>query len=336
MTYSQKALLKQMLFLVVLLLAILLSVTLYRRHQAAVAAEEAAAQEQASIITPQQQGYTQLTYDNGSATLSFSMNEDGDWIWTDEPSFPLDDSTVRRIISELDTLKPQQTITNGDTLEAYGLDAPSATLTAVDLSKNTTLTLRFGKATTNGDSRYLLMNEDKDTVYIVADTLYNELTTPVFEMCRLPEFPELTTDNLQEITISGGVSTTITAVHPEPTDDAEDADNDTPAVTWEADGVDQSNNETVLNLLGELKDLTFSKCIDYQPAAEATALCGFDAPLCTLTVFYGNQEEPMTLTIANATMDKSGYCARLNDDATIYQIDSDVVSTILQIAKNGL
>ncbi|OKY92595.1 MAG: hypothetical protein BHV61_00585 [Collinsella sp. 60_9] len=94
-------------------------------------AEEEAAQKSASAIT-EDHGYTSLTYTNSTATLSFTQDEDGNWIWADDPEFPLDDSTITYIIQTLQSLKPQQTITDGDTLEAYGLDQPSATLTATD------------------------------------------------------------------------------------------------------------------------------------------------------------------------------------------------------------
>lgn len=336
MTYSQKALLKQLLLVVLLLAAILLSITLYRHHRAAQTEEPADTPEQSDSASAVQEGYSQLTYSNGSATLSFSRDEDGVWVWSDDPSFPLDDSTVVRILNLLTGLKPQQTITDGDTLEAYGLETPSATLTATDSSTDTVTTLSFGKATTDGTSRYLLMNDDQSTVYIVADTLFQELSIPIFEMCRLPEFPAWTSQNLTEITVSGAVDTDLTAIHPEGSDSGE-ADADA-AVSWRAEGANVTDSETVLNLLGELKDLSFSKCIDYRPAEEATALCGLDTPTLTLTVVYqsAGQEETLTLTVGGLTMDQTGYYTRLDDDSTIYQLDTDAISTLLQVASSGL
>lgn len=96
---------------------------LFKRHSAEKQAEEEAAQEAASAIT-EDHGYTSLTYTNSTATLSFTQDEDGSWIWADDPEFPLDDSTITYIIQILQSLKPQQTITDGDTLEAYAWTSP--------------------------------------------------------------------------------------------------------------------------------------------------------------------------------------------------------------------
>ena len=38
--------------------------------------------------------YTALSYENGSFTLSFSLDENGNWVWADDPSFPLDNTTI--------------------------------------------------------------------------------------------------------------------------------------------------------------------------------------------------------------------------------------------------
>ena len=181
MNRQQQKLLRGLVIAAVVLLAVLIAVLLIKRNNAAKQAEEEAAQEAASSIT-EDHGYTSLTYSNGTATLSFSQDEEGNWIWSDDPEFPLDDTTVTSIVEAIQSLKPQQTITDGDTLDAYGLDQPSATLTATDTETGETLKLTFGKATTDGTSYYMLMNDAESPVYIVADTLYNYLSTPIYDM----------------------------------------------------------------------------------------------------------------------------------------------------------
>ena len=69
----------------------------------------------------------------GSSRILWTRNTrftEGAKPWADDPDFPLDDTTVTAMVDLLTSLKPQQTITDGDTLEAYGLDDPFATLTA--------------------------------------------------------------------------------------------------------------------------------------------------------------------------------------------------------------
>ena len=159
MNRTQKKTLFLLLGILVGLGILLAVVSAVKRSSAQREAEEAAAQDAASVITETEAAYSSLTYDNGNATLSFHLDEAGKWVWSDDPEFPLDDSTIQSILTLLTNLKPQQTITEGDTLEAYGLDQPFATLTAAKPDGGT-LTISLGNTTTDGNSYYMLMNDD--------------------------------------------------------------------------------------------------------------------------------------------------------------------------------
>ena len=341
MNRQQQKLLRGLVIAAVVLLAVLAAVLLFKRHSAEKQAEEEAAQEAASAIT-EDHGYTSLTYTNSTATLSFTQDEDGSWIWADDPEFPLDDSTITYIIQILQSLKPQQTITDGDTLEAYGLDQPSATLTATDAETGETLKLTFGKATTDGTSYYMLMNDAESPVYIVSDTLYDYLSTPIYDMCVLPELPVLTEETLNSLTIQGAVETTLTAAHNESTStdetDGEDGE-ETSSVTWTSGETDVTDNETLQSLLDELSTLSFTKCADYKPSDEAVELCGFGSPTAILTASYvtdSGTEGTLTLTLGTKNVDGDSYYARMDDDTTIYLISASAVSALVTAASSGL
>lgn len=341
MNRQQQKLLRGLVIAAVVLLAVLAAVLLFKRHSAEKQAEEEAAQEAASAIT-EDHGYTSLTYTNSTATLSFTQDEDGSWIWADDPEFPLDDSTITYIIQILQSLKPQQTITEGDTLEAYGLDQPSATLTATDAETGETLKLTFGKATTDGTSYYMLMNDAESPVYIVSDTLYNYLSTPIYDMCVLPELPVLTEETLNSLTIQGAVETTLTAAHNESTStdetDGEDGE-ETSSVTWTSGETDVTDNETLQSLLDELSTLSFTKCADYKPSDEAVELCGFGSPTAVLTASYvtdSGTEGTLTLTLGTKNVDGDSYYARMDDDTTIYLLSASAVSALVTAASSGL
>ena len=205
MNRTQKKTLVLLLGILVGLGILLAVVSAVKRSSAQREAEEAAAQDAASVITETEAAYSSLTYDNGSATLSFHLDEAGKWVWSDDPEFPLDDSTIQSILTLLTNLKPQQTITEGDTLEAYGLDQPFATLTAAKPDGGT-LTISLGNTTTDGNSYYMLMNEQESPVYIISNSLYTEMSKTIYDMCDLPELPQLTEENLQSVTVEGAAS----------------------------------------------------------------------------------------------------------------------------------
>ena len=322
MNRTQKKTLVLLLGILVGLGILLAVVSAVKRSSAQREAEEAAAQDAASVITETEAAYSSLTYDNGNATLSFHLDEAGKWVWSDDPEFPLDDSTIQSILTLLTNLKPQQTITEGDTLEAYGLDQPFATLTAAKPDGGT-LTISLGNTTTDGNSYYMLMNEQESPVYIISNSLYTEMSKTIYNMCDLPELPQLTEENLQSVTVEGAASTLLRPIDKETSTDEETGE----------------ETVTVTSLLAELGALTFTKCVDYKPTDEAAALCGFDAPQATVTILYLNDtgtEGTLTLTFGSENLDQTGYYVRMEGDSTIYQMDTASVDTILSVAENGL
>lgn len=330
----------RILLAIAVVLAVALAAVLIYKNQAAQAQAEAEAQAEADAVITQEQEYNALSYNNGSATLSFTLDENGSWVWADDPTFPLDQTTVTAIVDLISSLTPQQTITDGDTLEAYGLDNPTATLTASG-ADGASLTLSLGKTTTDGQSYYMMMNEDESTVYIIAGTLYDYLSTPIYDMCILPEIPDLAEENLDSITVTGTVTTALTAAREETEasdgeeTDGEETDTQEITVTWtDGEGTDVTENQQLTALLTELETFTLTKCADYRPSDEAVSLCGFDAPAAVAEIVSGSTT--FTITVGGATLDGTGYYVRIDDDTTIYQATTASVDTLLEVAAGGL
>lgn len=334
MTRTQRMLLKLLaLVLAALAAAAVIRLALNYREARREAAEAAALAEEGSAA--QARGYTALTYSNGSTTLNFALDDAGKWTWADDPAFPLDDTTVTAILDLLTSLKFQQTLANEEGLESYGLDAPAATVTAS--GDTASLTLDFGKTTTDGDSHYVMLDGSEETVYIIADTLYKLMCVPIYDMMDLPALPSLTADTIDIISIHGTATTTIRAIRPE--EEEKDAKAEEGPVTWRSGGANVTDSPAVASLLEELEDLRFIRCVDYKPSDDAANLCGFAEPAVTLSVIYlreGGAEQTLLLTLGGHTLDDTGYYARINEDTAIYQVDSEAVTALLDMAANGL
>ena len=318
MNRTQKKTLVLLLGILVGLGILLAVVSAVKRSSAQREAEEAAAQDAASVITETEAAYSSLTYDNGSATLSFHLDEAGKWVWSDDPEFPLDDSTIQSILTLLTNLKPQQTITEGDTLEAYGLDQPFATLTAAKPDGGT-LTISLGNTTTDGNSYYMLMNEQESPVYIISNSLYTEMSKTIYDMCDLPELPQLTAENVTSLTVTAGERTlTLTP--------AEGA--------WTADGRDVTDQ--LADLTAWLGDMHLAACVDWRPSAGAAALCGLDKPAVTLTAAYTHAGADRSLTLTVGGQRGAGYCVTVSDDDTVYLMSAEALAPLLTLAQSGL
>ena len=324
---------------------------IYREGREEALAESGSSGLSGASAAPGAGEYRALRYYNGSATLSFALSEDGEWAWSDGPDFPLRDETVLSILEELASLKFQQVLSAPESLSEYGLDAPSATLSA-SAAGGGERSLAFGKTTTDGDSYYMMMDGDESTVYIVADTLVKLMQIPIYDMCALPELPDLSERNLRAVTIQGAVPAAEPA-EGSGEDGGEPAEApERPAVTLNArrsNGEDQpalwfegSDNVTAAPLLQELlhdlEHLSMAKCVDYFPSREAAEICGFASASAILKAEYSanGAEETFTLTVGARMPDESGRYVRLEEDGPIYALSNDSADAMMLISSGGI
>lgn len=307
----------------------------YRENRAKAEAADPVAQI-AAVAEESGSKYVALEYFNGKTTLAFDFTEEGRWVWRYDHSFPLNDATVLEILDTVTALSPQQTLTEPEALEEYGLDSPDASL-SVTTTEQTYITLLFGKATTDGQSRYALLNGNDQTVYIFDGALLELMQTPIYDMCVLPELPSLTEANLLSVSLFGsnGAEGTITRVT-ELTAQRPDGDDE---ATWRAGGANVTDDPGVKALMEDITRLTIPRCVDYNPSDEAATTCGFDAPTARVTIDYtgeSGEEAHLLLLIANPLPDGSGRYVRIGEDTTIYFLPTELLDPLMRIAVNGL
>lgn len=359
MTWKERRTISMLLTIIAVLFAALLIVfgMRYRegREEALAGADGAAAGLSGGDILADPGAYSALSYYNGSVTLSFTLDEKGNWVWADGPDFPLNSGTVTSILEALTSLKFQQVLAATESREEYGLDNPAATLTA-SAAGGAEQTLSFGKTTTDGDSYYMMMNGNDSTVYIVADTLVKLMQLPIYDMCALPELPDLNELNLRAITIQGPAPAAEPAEEGDGGESGEDSgaaeEPERPAVSLNArrsNGEDQpalwfdgSDNVTTAplmqDLLRDLRTMTMAKCVDYYPSDEALEICGFQNPDAILKVEYaaGGMDQTFTLWVGARMPDESGRYVQLEENGPIYALSTDCADAIMTISVNGV
>lgn len=320
--------------LLILLAAVLIVLGIrYRENRE----ETPEGEEPAAAASMTVEGYSALVYSNGSATLSFSVAEDGAWTWDNDPKFPLRQETINSILALLINWRPQQTLAAEEDLSAYGLDEPagSLTLTGADGSVRA---LSFGKTTTDGTSRYVMDQGAPATVYIIADTLFTQMSVPIYDMCDVPVLPLLEETAIRSILIRGpesedGIPALVTVLTTAKRD-GEDG-----PVTWLQGSENVTANETVRALLEDIRALVFTRCVDYDPSDEALTICGFDTPPAAITVNYTSNtgvDETLSLTIGAQLLDGSGRYVRLGDSTTVYALPTAALDPLMRVAANGL
>ena len=321
--------------MILLVLTIALVIVLAVRYRDKMDPEPTPPEDLTAGLVSDQDDFHTLTYFNGETTLSFERDENGIWHWTADRALPLDDSVILDILDHLSAWNPQQTLTGAEALENSGISEPTGSITATTVSGSYTK-LVFGKATTDGSSDYVRLNDDESTVYIIDGALSALMDIPVYDMCRLPSLPVLDESRIRSIVIRGaaqqdgsaGPVTSLTAQH-----------GDDGYTTWRFEGANVSDLPEVRALLEDLTALTFEKCIDYNPSAEAATVCGFDAPAAILQISYlteSGSEQSLELTVGNRVPDQSGRYTRMGSDSSLYLLETDLLDPLMSIAANGL
>lgn len=339
MTWKERQLITVLSAILGVLAAILLVVLgiRYRENRAEVPVTAPIIPEANGELPQEQQGvyFSSLTYYNGSTTLNFSLDKAGRWIWSDDPAFPLDNTTVLAVLDVLTNWAPQEIRTDAASVQAADLNNPTATLTATT-SEGTVVKLIFGKKVEDEDAHYVKVNNDISCVHVVPDTVYDLLCVPIYDMMVLPELPELAEPWLDFILIGD----------PENEEDAQNSvlflaqksAGDHPVVTWQYNGTTVTNKPRLRTLLNGLKTLTEIKCKIYRPSEEAASICGFDDPL--LKVRFSSTRSGQTVTmrmvVGALVPDGSAYYVRLDDSSTIYQVPAAALDALLDLAENGL
>ena len=337
MTWRERRLITVLSIILAILSAAVL-IVLGIRYRESMARKAAAAEDPAIQVAAaaEEAGskYVALEYFNGATTLAFDFTEEGKWVWRYDHDFPLDTAVLQQILDTVDNLKPQQTLTEPEDSETYGLDSPDAAFT-ITTTDGSYIRLDFGKATTDGKSYYCFLNGDQSTVYIFDGKLLELMKTPIYDMYILPELPELTQENLVSISLFGspGETDTITRVTALT---AQKLGEDT---TWLLEGKKVTANARVRALLEDLAALSIDRCVDYNPSEEAVTMCGFDAPTARVTIDYldeAGEEAHLVLTIANPLPDASGRYVRIGEDTTIYYLPTALLDPMMPIAVHGL
>lgn len=266
--------------------------------------------------------YEILTYTNGTATLRF-LYEDGAWVWQDVPDFPLTQEDVTAVTDALAELPVRQTLTEFTELSDYDLDEPNYQV-SLRWTDGREESWAIGKATDNGDGRYVLRDGDESTLYIVTDTLTALLDRPIYAMMTLPETREFTEDQLTAVTFTAG-ETELRLV----ASAAEDG-----SVTWRYGNRDVT--EAAAPALAVLRGWGVESCVDYEPSHDAAVLCGFGSPAARVELTYldaAGGEQTLRYTIGNSVPGGDGRCLRIGDDRTIFAVTAESAGAVLALAE---
>lgn len=284
-------------------------------REAAQAAETGATAEDLSAVTS-------IRCNNGSETLTFTLDEEGQWHWIDE-SFPLDQDAVAGLLEALTAFTPTVTVASGETVDlaSYDLSSPSCAVSYTTLGGETTA-LQFGKDADNGGA-YVKYAEDDSAVYLAGASLMAQIRQSLSDYCVTPTFPALNGDTLKDFTLTAGESSAAYAMREQKGENR-----------WYSGGKDVTDSAAFVAALDELSALSFSECLVWSPVKQSLAICGLDAPQLTLEAGYrdaAGRDCTLTLSIGSAR-DEDSYFAVWSGSDAILALQKDSVNALFTLA----
>lgn len=324
---------KRTLLILVILLAVLgiLTTAVKLAGKKKEKAASAASSAQESVVP--QKVYTAFSWRENGTEYSFTK-KGGTWYWAADKSFPLNANYLTKLANTLNSLVPVQTIKDGDTLSAYGLDPPSMTLTATakDGTKNT---FALGSEAVNSSGNYYLMvNGTPSKIYVVDTTLHDELSTGVLSMMRLPELPILQKGQLDTLEVKGTADTLLTSKVKKSKKSSDEI-----SVSWYAGGKNVTSNSSAKQIISDVSSMSVASAQFYKPTAAQLAQSGLTSPGAVVTLHYTddkNAAQTLTLTVGGKTSDGENRYVRLGGDDTVYAMSATKLTELLTVVDSGL
>lgn len=243
-----------------------------------------------------------LKFNVGNGEMEFTK-EDGAWYYTPDQDFPLVQSYPEDMAESAGNIEAARELTDGDTMEDYGLDEPSYTLEYTDADGNQT-EVYFGNMT--GDSYYVTVG-DTGSVYTVDSAVIDSFNYTLDEMAQLDEYPNIGSGNLLREVITQNGETTI----------------------YDSENSDQE--EEIAAVAGGLGAVTLSEAADYSVEEEDLAGFGLDeASRITVEATYTTDEEEQVLTLYIGGEDGDGNrYVMINESRIVYLISAAICENIL-------
>lgn len=267
---------------------------------------------------PPVEGVTALALCDGEVTLRFEKDENGAWVWQDDPAFPLEQTALEDLLALPAALDNGETVADTQDLSVYGLAAPEKYITVT--SDGEDVTYSVGEQASDG--RWYVLTP-AGTVVLTSNENKSLLSRSIYSMAVLPALPAITADKLVSVSLMRAEGGTVTFYTAE-------------------DGTRRSGSRDVTDktaaLAEEIGTLTLTACVDYDPAEGAAAVCGLETPEVTLAVNYtadNGADRALTLAIGISTGDGGRYVT-VDGGSTIYRMEESSLAQVLTLAETGL
>lgn len=329
--------------------------------------EEKEAEEAAKIYLSQMENVDKLSVTNPTGSFSFTYNEEEEtWSYDKDEHFPVKQSEVTSITSDLEDLTAVRKFDEPDELSVYGLDEPAYEITA-SCGDSESVTMKIGNSSTASGDYYLILDGDS-SVYTVSSSFVDTLLVNETDLLNKESFPSILSNSITSIQLEKDGTTSEIYEDEREAVETEEATEETEEETGET-GTDEkpsgteisseaeeteteSESETAAmenywtrktdtgseeideptDLLTAAAGITFDDCADYyleDSEAASYGLAEEDNP-AVLTITYRSvgEETQTQLLIGSKNEDGSEYYVKLKDSNMVNTVSTETIDSI--------
>ena len=254
--------------------------------------------------------------------LRLEKGADGEWFYSTDPAFPMDQGFPQAMLAALDSLTAVREFQVSGSAAEYGLENPHIIITITAADGVETVMNIGDKNEISGD--YYLNIGSGNTVYMIGEPLALAFSQSFLDLV-LPEVIK-PMDTITGISIINGENVLEITTNEHDGEDewfiAEDGGGDTGAIL----PLDPSEAS---GLRAAVTSLRWISCVSYNPTASELAEFGMDDPSYLTVSYITADEEEVVLTFVFGNADEFLAYVMLEGSNLVYQVDVTHVERIL-------
>lgn len=283
------------------------------------------------------------TYSDGSsASYKYA---DGQWYNGDDSEFPLSSSGFEnQFVASFVELTSSRKLTEYEGgIEALGLDNPELTVTVTGNDSVSTV-YKVGNYNPTIGEYYLMINEDKDNIYMITDDLMYICRKDIYDYATVDAFPTYSLDTMDYMEFVSGDSKS-TLLYRE-----EGMEEDITGYGWSwffqqpfshAMPCETSKMDTMLEDVLPLCE--YIKTVNYKANSEELKEYGLDNPRGSYSIYFDETDDDgnivncsITVYIGNPSDEEGGYYTREVKRVGLTQDNSGVVRILSSSGAEAL
>lgn len=245
--------------------------------------EEAEEDEIVEVAAISLEDINQLAFTLDDGDVIFKKEND---VWQNQldPDFPLNEDKITDITEQLSSIKADRVLEDIESLAEYGLDEPQNKIQIMNQSGEEQV-IYVGNENQVTNQYYLQINDDKETVYVVASSVVTPFTGKLYDFAEADSLPVIDSTGVKDITVEKEENSYVLEASTDVSSGWMIGEN--------KEEMEAADSGEAYTLISSISTLSYDDFVDYN--CENMEDYGLEKPYAVLTVNYTetveNQED---------------------------------------------